>query len=72
MTSTSDSDAGLTRDAFLGGRVRIWQPKSGFRSGIDAVLLAAAVPARTGETVLELGCGTGAALACLAAIRVKH
>ena len=71
MTSTSDNDAGadpgLTRDAFLGGRVQLWQPRGGFRSGIDAVLLAAAVPARYGDSVLDLGCGAGAAGACLAA-----
>lgn len=70
MTSTLASDSGddgLTHDAFLGGRVRLWQPRVGFRSGIDAVLLAAAVPARAGEAVLELGCGAGAAAACLMA-----
>ncbi len=67
MTSTSaaDPDTGLTRDAFLGGRVHAWQPKVGFRSGIDAVLLAAAVPAAPGDTVLDIGCGTGVAALCL-------
>ncbi|MCK0151631.1 methyltransferase [Marivita sp. S6314] len=57
----------LTRDDFLGGAVRLWQPKDGYRAGADPVLLAASVPARSGETVLELGCGGGAALACLGA-----
>jgi tRNA1(Val) A37 N6-methylase TrmN6 len=57
----------LTRDGFLDGRVRIWQPRDGFRSGIDAVFLAAAVPARPGDRVLELGIGAGAASLCLAA-----
>ncbi len=65
MTSTSDAD--LTRDAFLGGRVALWQPRNGFRSGIDAVFLAAAVPARAGQSALDLGCGAGAAGACLMA-----
>lgn len=51
----------------LGGRVRYAQPAQGFRSGIEPVLLAAAVPARPGQTVLEGGTGAGAALLCLAA-----
>ncbi|WP_370541592.1 tRNA1(Val) (adenine(37)-N6)-methyltransferase [Actibacterium sp. 188UL27-1] len=57
----------LTQDAFLGGRVRIWQPERGYRAGVDPVLLAAACPAEAGETVLELGCGVGTASLCLAA-----
>lgn len=51
----------------LGGRVRYAQPVEGFRSGIEPVLLAAAVPAKAGERVLEGGSGAGAALLCLAA-----
>ncbi|MBY0337772.1 MAG: methyltransferase, partial [Acetobacteraceae bacterium] len=51
----------------LGGRVRLRQPVDGFRAALDPVLLAAAIPARSGERVLEAGCGTGAAFLCLAA-----
>lgn len=51
----------------LDGRVRYGQPARGFRSGIEPVLLAASVPARAGETVLEGGSGAGAGLLCLAA-----
>ncbi len=58
-------EADLTRDAFLGGRLYLWQPRRGYRAGIDPVLLAAAVPAKPGESVLDLGTGTGAALLCL-------
>jgi tRNA1(Val) A37 N6-methylase TrmN6 len=51
----------------LGGRVSYAQPREGFRSGIEPVLLAAAIPAHAGERVLEGGSGAGAALLCLAA-----
>ncbi|WP_240782368.1 tRNA1(Val) (adenine(37)-N6)-methyltransferase [Roseococcus sp. SYP-B2431] len=57
----------MTEDGLLGGRVRLLQPRQGFRAAIDPVLLAAFVPARSGEAVLEIGCGTGAAFLCLAA-----
>lgn len=56
-----------TEDAFLGGRLTLRQPKHGYRSGADPVFLAAAVPASSGQSVLELGCGAGAALFCLMA-----
>lgn len=61
----SQSDE-TTVDAFLGGRLQIKQPRLGYRAGLDPVLLAAAVPARTGEAICELGCGVGTALWCLA------
>ena len=54
-------------DTFLDGRVKVAQPQSGFRSGLDAVMLAAAVPAAPGQTVLELGAGSGVASLCLMA-----
>jgi tRNA1(Val) A37 N6-methylase TrmN6 len=56
----------LTRDAFLDGRLQVWQPRRGYRAATDPVLLAAFVPARAGERVLELGCGAGVAALCLA------
>jgi tRNA1(Val) A37 N6-methylase TrmN6 len=54
-------------ETFLDGRVRVAQPENGFRSGLDAVMLAAAVPARDGQAALELGAGAGTASLCLAA-----
>ncbi|HSM96245.1 MAG TPA: methyltransferase [Rhizomicrobium sp.] len=56
----------VTADKFIGGRVVVRQTESGFRSGLDAVMLAASIPAREGEEVLELGSGAGAASICLA------
>ena len=57
----------LSCDAFLGGRLHLLQPRHGYRAGVDPVLLAASVPAQSGQTVLELGCGVGAAILCLSA-----
>ncbi len=57
----------VTEGHLLGGKVRYAQPATGFRSGLEPVLLAAAVPAQPGEQVLEGGSGAGAALLCLAA-----
>ena len=62
----SDPDSDLTHDAFLGGRLHLWQPRQGYRAATDPVLLAAACPAGPGESVLDLGCGAGAAALCLA------
>jgi len=56
-----------TEDHLLNGRVALRQPRQGFRAGLDAVLLAAFVPARPGEAVLEAGSGSGAAFLCLGA-----
>lgn len=57
----------LSHDAFLCGKLHLWQPVSGYRAATDAVLLAAACPAASGQSVLDLGCGVGAASLCLAA-----
>jgi tRNA1(Val) A37 N6-methylase TrmN6 len=54
-------------DRFLDGRVQAAQPQGGFRSGLDAVMLAAAVPVRPGARALELGAGAGVASLCLLA-----
>ena len=51
----------FTEDAFLGGKLHLRQPKSGHRAGHDAILLAAATPARSGDRVVEFGAGVGAA-----------
>jgi tRNA1(Val) A37 N6-methylase TrmN6 len=51
----------FTEDAFLGGQLRLRQPKSGHRAGHDAMLLAAAVSVRAGDRVVDFGAGVGAA-----------
>ncbi|MBI5262270.1 MAG: methyltransferase [Bradyrhizobium sp.] len=55
-----------TEDAFLGGQLRLRQPRSGHRAGHDAILLAAATSARAGERVVDLGAGVGTAGLALA------
>jgi tRNA1(Val) A37 N6-methylase TrmN6 len=55
------SELVVTEDAFLGGQLRLRQPKSGHRAGHDAMLLAAATPACPGDRVVDLGAGVGAA-----------
>jgi tRNA1(Val) A37 N6-methylase TrmN6 len=51
----------FTEDAFLGGQLRLRQPKSGHRAGHDAMLLAASTPVRPGDRVVDFGAGIGAA-----------
>jgi tRNA1(Val) A37 N6-methylase TrmN6 len=58
----------LTDDAFLGGALHLLQLRTGYRAGLDAVMLAAAVPAgsRRPLRVLDVGAGVGTAGLCLA------
>ena len=62
----TDPAGDVTEDAFLGGQLRLRQPKSGHRAGHDAVLLAAATAARAGDRVVDFGAGVGAAGLALA------
>jgi len=67
MTPPVAAPLPISDDALLGGRVKLLQPTEGYRVAIDPVLLAAAVPAGAGDSVLDIGCGVGAAALCLAA-----
>src|SRR3954470_6003590 len=62
----SELSSELSEDAFLGGRLRLRQPKSGHRAGHDAMLLAAATAARAGDRVVDFGAGVGPAGLALA------
>jgi tRNA1(Val) A37 N6-methylase TrmN6 len=59
---------GQTIDAFLGGRIEAVQPAAGrHRSGLEAVVLAASLPASARGSVIDLGAGAGVAGLCAAA-----
>ena len=51
-----------THDSLYQRRIMLEQPRQGYRFGTDAMLLAAAVQAKDGQKVLELGCGVGAVI----------
>lgn len=71
MTTADEASTGanrlpVTEDAFLGGRVRLLQPRSAYRAGVDAVFLAAAAAAKPGQRALDVGAGVGTVGLCLA------
>jgi tRNA1(Val) A37 N6-methylase TrmN6 len=51
----------------LNKRVRLLQMPAGegFRTSLDSVMLAAAVPAKSGDKILDMGAGVGGATFCL-------
>src|SRR5581483_3834759 len=66
MMPADHAPTDVSEDAILGGRLVLRQPRRGHRFGHDAILLAAAVPARPGQRAVELGAGVGAAGLALA------
>jgi tRNA1(Val) A37 N6-methylase TrmN6 len=67
-TAAAAGSTPVREDLFLGGRLRLRQPVSGYRAGMDAGLLAAACAAGPAQSVFEAGCGAGAVL-CQIAVR---
>ena len=63
MTSGEAAGTATTDDVFLAdaaaGPLHILQPVHGLRSGLDAIMLAAAAPVEPGERVLDAGAGAG-------------
>ena len=47
----------VTKNNILNGFINLYQPKKGFRVGIDSILLASSVSSY--DNCLELGTGTG-------------
>lgn len=61
------SELEVSEDDFLGGLISLKQPKKGYRITSDTVFLAASLIAKSGETILDVGAGTGGILSCFAA-----
>jgi tRNA1Val (adenine37-N6)-methyltransferase len=66
MKTTESSE---TCDAILGGRIRVIQPRRGYRFSVDSILLARFVSVRERDRVLELGAGTGVISMVIAALQ---
>jgi tRNA1(Val) A37 N6-methylase TrmN6 len=49
----------------LDGRVSLTQSLDGLRASMDSVLLASAVTVKSGDHILDMGCGTGAVGLCV-------
>ena len=54
-----------TMDQFLGSKVILKQSKDGLRATSDSVLVAALVPIKKEETVLDVGAGNGVIGCCI-------
>lgn len=57
-----------TADGALGGTVRLFQPRTGYRFSLDAVLLARFAAEKPAASALDLGCGCGVVGLCLVAL----
>ena len=72
MPIDQETDDELTLDPILRGRLRLWQPKEGYRFSLDPLLLCDFVLARCEEEqhrVLDLGCGSAVIALALASRR---
>lgn len=49
----------FTEDLILNGKIRLCQPKHGYRIAIDPILLASVVELKKKQTILDVGCGVG-------------
>lgn len=61
------TNSNYTKDDFLGGRIKIKQPKKGYRITSDTVFLAASIKLNKGDYILDVGAGNGGILSCIAA-----
>lgn len=57
-----------THDLFLDGRLAIHQPAEGYRAGMDALVLGAAVAGLEAARAADVGCGVGTAMLAAATL----
>src|SRR6185437_14270819 len=68
LRRTIEPIAEETLDSILGGALRLYQPRRGYRFSVEAVLLARFAAARPATRVLELGAGCGVVALIYAAL----
>lgn len=49
----------FTEDLILNGKIKLYQPKRGYRVAVDPILLASMVELKSKQTILDVGCGVG-------------
>lgn len=59
MKVKSLSEEHVSLDAFLGGKLKLYQPKEGYRFSIDSLLLANFIASKDNDRVIDLGTGCG-------------
>jgi len=64
----SPLEKGISSDTALGGRVKVLQPRKGYRFSVDAILLARFASSRKVENCADLGSGSGVVGLCLLAL----
>jgi tRNA1(Val) A37 N6-methylase TrmN6 len=50
----------ITEDYILNGKIKLFQPKNGYRVAVDPIILASSITLKQHQKVLDVGCGTGA------------
>jgi len=66
LKKSLDTFPDTTEKPLLGNRLKLLQPKKGYRSAIEPIILASSCQAKNGQKILDLGCGVGTASLCLA------
>jgi tRNA1(Val) A37 N6-methylase TrmN6 len=49
----------LTEDSIFNGRIKLFQPKIGYRAALDPIILASFISPGPHQKILDVGCGVG-------------